>query len=123
MDKFGWKRRKACIINGALLLVLSLPCIFGFNLWSGFAPLEKTILDWEDFFVSNLVLPLGSFVYVIYCTNKKIGWGYDSLLEEANQGQGLKMKKWMRPYLTYVLPVIMLTVFVFGLLSFFGISF
>ena len=123
VDKFGWSRKKACLINGALLLVLSLPCIFGFNLWSGFAPLGKGVLDWEDFFVSNLVLPLGSLVYVIYCTNKKIGWGFDNLMEEANQGKGLKLQKWMRPYMTYVLPVIMLTVFIFGILSFFGISF
>ncbi len=120
MDKFGWSRRKACIINGILLLILSLPCIFGFNIWSGFAPLGKTILDWEDFFVSNLVLPLGSLVYVIYCTNKKIGWGFDNLLEEANQGKGLKLKRWMRPYVTYVLPVIMLIVFLFGLRAFFA---
>ena len=123
VDKFGWSRKKACLNNGALLLVLSLPCIFGFNLWSGFAPLGKGVLDWEDFFVSNLVLPLGSLVYVIYCTNKKIGWGFDNLMEEANQGKGLKLQKWMRPYMTYVLPVIMLTVFIFGILSFFGISF
>ena len=120
IDKFGWSRRKACIINGALLLVLSLPCIFGFNIWSDFAPLGKGVLDWEDFFVSNLVLPLGSVVYIIFCTNKKIGWGFDNLMEEANQGKGLKIKKWMRPYMTYVLPVIMLITFAFGIYYFFN---
>ncbi len=120
IDKFGWSRRKACIIDGVSLLVLSLPCIFGFNLWSGISPLGKTVLDWEDFFVSNLVLPLGSLVYVIYCTDKRIGWGFDSLLEEANQGKGLKLQRWMRPYMTYVLPVIMLVIFFFGLKSFFA---
>ncbi len=119
VDKFGISRTKACVINGVLIMVLSLPCIFGFNLWSDLAPLGKTVLDWEDFFVSNLVLPLGSIVYIIFCTNSKIGWGYDDLLEEANQGKGLKLKKWMRPYMTYVLPVIMLIVFCFGLKSFF----
>ena len=123
IDKFGWTRKKACIINGALLLVLSLPCIFGFNIWSGFAPFGKGVLDWEDFFVSNLVLPLGSIVYIIYCTNKRIGWGFDNMMEEANSGKGLKVKKWMRPYMTYVLPVIMLITFVFGVLSFFNVKF
>ncbi len=119
-DKFGWSRKKACLIDGAALLLLSLPCILGFNLWSGFAPLGKGVLDWEDFFVSNLVLPLGSLVYVIFCTNKKIGWGYDNLLAEANQGKGLKLAKWMQPYMTYILPLIMLVVFCFGLSSFFA---
>ncbi len=119
-EKFGWSRIKACVIDGIALLLLSLPCIFGYNIWSAFSPLGKTVLDWEDFFVSNLVLPLGSLVYVIYCTNRRIGWGFDNLLEEANQGKGLKLKKWMQPYMTYVLPVIMLIVFIFGLRSFFA---
>lgn len=123
IDKFGWSRRKACLINGGLLLVLSLPCIFGFNIWADFAPFGKGILDWEDFVVSNLVLPLGSIVYIIYCTNKKYGWGLDNFAEEANQGKGLKVKRWMYGYMKYVLPVIMFVVFVFGLLAYFGISF
>ncbi len=123
MDKFGWSRRKACIINGCALLVLSLPCIFGFNIWSGFAPLGKSVLDWEDFIVSNLVLPLGSIIYIIFCTNKKYGWGIDNFAAEANQGKGLKVQKWMYGYMKYVLPVIMFVVFVFGLMSYFGISF
>ncbi len=122
IDKFGWSRKKACLINGGLLLVLSLPCIFGFNLWADFAPLGKSVLDWEDFIVSNLVLPLGSIVYIIFCTNKKYGWGFENFVNEANQGKGLKVKKWMYGYMKYVLPVIMLVVFVFGLLSFFGVK-
>lgn len=122
IDKFGWSRRKACLINGGLLLVLSLPCIFGFNLWADFAPLGKSVLDWEDFIVSNLVLPLGSIVYIIFCTNKKYGWGFENFVNEANQGKGLKVKKWMYGYMKYVLPVIMFIVFVFGLLSFFGVK-
>ena len=123
MDKFGWSRKKACIVNGVLILLLSIPCVLGFNVWSDFAPLGKNIQDWEDFFVSYLLLPLGSLAYIIYCTNKKIGWGFDNLMNEANQGEGLKVKRWMYGYMKYVLPVIMLIVFVFGLLSFFGVTF
>ena len=123
IDKFGWSRRKSCLINGAILLVASVPCILGYNVLSSFSPLGKQILDWEDFLVSNLLLPLGSLTYVIFCTNKKIGWGFESFKNEANEGEGLKVKNWMYGYMKYVLPVIMAVVFVFGLMSFFNISF
>ena len=123
IDKFGWSRRKSCLINGAILLVASVPCILGYNVLSSFSPLGKQILDWEDFLVSNLLLPLGSLTYVIFCTNKKIGWGFESFKNEANAGEGLKVKKWMYGYMKYALPVIMAIVFVFGLMSFFNISF
>ena len=123
IEKFGWSRKKACIINGVTLFVLSMPCIFGFNLLSGFAPLGKGVLDWEDFLVSNIILPLGSLTYVVYCTNKRYGWGFDNFIAEANQGKGLKVKRWMYGYMKYVLPVIMLIIFIFGILSFFGYSF
>ena len=123
IDKFGWSRRKSCLINGAILLVASVPCILGYNVLSSFSPLGKQILDWEDFLVSNLLLPLGSLTYVIFCTNKKIGWGFESFKKEANAGEGLKVKKWMYGYMKYALPVIMAVVFVFGLMSFFNISF
>ncbi len=123
IDKFKWSRKKACLINGGVLLVISMPCILGFNLFEDFAPLGKGVLDWEDFLVSYLLLPLGSLAYVIFCTNKKIGWGFDGFALEANQGKGLKVKKWMYGYMKYALPVIMITVFVFGLMSFFGFSF
>lgn len=123
IDKFGWSRRKSCLINGAILLVASVPCILGYNVLSSFSPLGKQILDWEDFLVSNLLLPLGSLTYVIFCTNKKIGWGFESFKNEANAGEGLKVKNWMYGYMKYVLPVIMAIVFVFGLMSFFNISF
>ena len=123
IDKFKWSRKKACLINGGVLLVISMPCILGFNLLSDFAPLGKGVLDWEDFLVSYLLLPLGSLAYVLFCTNKKIGWGFDGFALEANLGKGLKVKKWMYGYMKYALPVIMITVFVFGLMSFFGFSF
>jgi len=123
IDKFGWSRRKSCLINGAILLVASVPCILGYNVLSSFSPLGKQILDWEDFLVSNLLLPLGSLTYVIFCTNKKIGWGFENFKNEANAGEGLKVKNWMYGYMKYVLPVIMAVVFVFGLMSFFNISF
>jgi len=123
IDKFGWSRRKSCLINGAILLVASVPCILGYNVLSSFSPLGKQILDWEDFLVSNLLLPLGSLTYVIFCTNKKKGWGFENFKNEANAGEGLKVKNWMYGYMKYVLPVIMAVVFVFGLMSFFNISF
>ena len=120
-EKFGWSRKRACIINGIAISVLSLPCIFGFNIWSGFAPLGRQVLDWEDFIVSYLLLPLGSLVYVLFCTNSKYGWGFDNFMDAANEGKGLKIKPWMRGYMKYALPIIMLVVFIFGLIDFFGI--
>ena len=117
VDLFKWGRKKACIINGILLFILSLPCVLGFNVLSGFKPLgEKTnIMDLEDFLVSNICLPLGSLVFVIFCTSK-FGWTWDSFLNEANEGKGLKVKKFMKGYLTYVLPVIILIVFIIGII-------
>lgn len=120
IEKFGWSRKKACIICGVGMFLLSLPCLFGYNLLAGFAPLGKDIQSWEDFLVSYVLLPLGSLVYVLFCTNKRFGWGFDNFENEANQGKGLKVKKWMKGYMQYVLPVIMLVVFVFGLNEFFG---
>lgn len=119
-EKFGWSRKKACIICGIGMLILSLPCIFGYNLLAGFAPLGKDIQSWEDFLVSYVLLPLGSLTYIVFCTNKRFGWGFDKFAEEANQGKGLKVKKWMRGYMKYVLPVLLLVIFVFGLNEFFG---
>ncbi|MBO5266854.1 MAG: sodium-dependent transporter [Ruminiclostridium sp.] len=117
VDLFKWGRKKACIINGILLFILSLPCVLGFNVLSGFNPLgEKTnIMDLEDFLVSNICLPLGSLVFVIFCTSK-FGWKWDNFINEANEGKGLKVKKFMKGYLTYVLPVIILIVFIIGII-------
>ena len=115
----GWGRVKACIICGVAVLLLSVPCALGFNLWSDFVPFASgsSVLDLEDFLVSNCCLPLGALCYVLFCVSKK-GWGFENFLAEANAGDGLKMKKWMKPYLTYVLPLIIIVVFAMGILTF-----
>ncbi len=115
----GWGRVKACVICGVAVLVLSVPCALGYNLWADFVPFASgsAVLDLEDFIVSNCCLPLGALCYVLFCVTKK-GWGFDNFLAEANAGEGLKLKKWMRPYLTYVLPVIIVAIFVIGILNF-----
>lgn len=119
-DIFGWSRKKACLINGIAMFFLSLPCVFGFNLLSGIQPLGKgsTIMDLEDFIVSNLLLPLGSLIFVIFCT-ARYGWGWKKFTGEANQGKGLKVAKWMRPYMVYVLPIILLLFFIVSLITYF----
>ena len=115
-DMFGWSRKKACIINMILILVLSMPCVLGYNVWSDFRPIMgKDVLDSEDFIVSNLLLPIGSLIYVLYCTTR-YGWGWDKFVAEANQGKGLKVAQWMRPYCTFVLPVIVGVIIVAGLI-------
>lgn len=120
MDMFGWSRKKSCLLNGILLFLLSLPCALGFNLLSGFQPFGEgsSILDLEDFIVSNLILPIGSLVFVLFCTSKR-GWGWDKFTAEANSGKGIRVQSWMRFYLTYILPVIILILFVIGIWNFF----
>ncbi len=115
---FGFSRTKACLINGVLLLVLSIPCVLGYNVWKGFAPFggTSTVQDLEDFLVSQIILPLGSFVYVVFCTSR-YGWGFKNFQAEANLGKGLKVQNWMRLYMTYVLPMIILALFVLGLVE------
>ena len=121
MDLFGWSRKKACVINCVALIILSLPCALGFNVLSGIHPLggSTNILDLEDFLVSNILLPLGSVVFLLFATSKR-GWGWKNLMAEANAGDGLKLKNWMRGYITYVLPVIVLALFVIGIISYFS---
>ena len=99
------------------MFALALPCVLGFNVFADFHPLGKDsdILGLEDFLVSNIILPLGSLIFVIFCTWKK-GWGWDSFIAEANQGKGLKVKNWMRIYMKYILPVIILAVFILGMI-------
>ena len=116
MDNFGWDRKKAVIRNCVFLLIASLPCALGYNLWSGVHPFPgKDILDSEDYIVSNFLLPLGSLVYVLFCTSK-LGWGFDSWLAECNKGEGLKFSAKLKPYLLFVLPILILAVFIQGLL-------
>ena len=116
MDVFGWSRKKTCFINCILIFLLSIPCALGFNVWAGFQPLGAGtgILDLEDFIVSNLLLPLGSLTYVLFCVTR-YGFGWDKFVAEANEGTGLKVAKWMRPYCTFVLPIIVLIVFFVGI--------
>ncbi len=118
-DIFGWGRVKACLINGIALSVLSLPCILGFTILSGVQIMGMSIMAFEDFVVNNVLLPLGSLIFVLFCTTR-YGWGWENFLKEANEGQGLKMAKWMRPYVTYILPILILSIFVVGLISLFG---
>lgn len=117
-DLTGWSRKKASLINGISLFVLSIPCVLGFNLLKDVTPFGKgtNIMDFEDFLVNNIILPLGSLVIVLFCT-RRIGWGWDNFVGEANQGKGLKVQKWMKGYMTYVLPVVILIVFIVGLVS------
>ncbi|MGM9593157.1 MAG: sodium-dependent transporter [Candidatus Onthomonas sp.] len=116
-DLTNWSRKKACAVNLVLMILLSLPCALGYNLLSGFQPLGagSTVLDLEDFLVSNILLPLGSLIFVLFCVSR-YGWGWDKFVAEANHGKGLKVAAWMRPYMTYVLPVIVLVIFVLGLI-------
>lgn len=115
----SWCRKKTCLICCVGIFLLSLPCVLGYNVWSDFHPIAgRDVLDSEDFLVSNLLLPLGSLLFIIFCTTR-YGWGWDRFMAEANEGTGLKVAKWMRPYMTYVLPVIVTVIFVVGLINFF----
>ena len=118
MDLWGLSRKKACIINGILLFLLSVPCCLGFNILSGFQPLGagSTVLDLEDFIVSNLLLPVGSLIYLLFCTSKW-GWGFKNYQAEANKGGGLKVPDWVRVYLSYILPLLLLVLIVQGLIG------
>ncbi len=115
MDLFHWDRKKSCLINLALIILLSMPCVLGFNLWSGFQPLGEgsAVLDLEDFIVSNVLLPIGALIYLLFCVTK-FGWGFDKYLQEANTGDGLKMPKAIRFYVTFILPVLLILLILQG---------
>ena len=114
-DLTGCTVKKAVAVNIVAIILLSLPCVLGFNVWSGFMPLGagSNIQDLEDFIVSNNLLPIGSLIYLLFCTSR-YGWGYDKFLEEANAGTGLKFPKGVKFYVSYILPVIILGIFIQG---------
>lgn len=116
IDLFGWSRKKTCLINAVLMFVLSLPCVLGFNVLSSVQPLGdgSTFMDLEDFIVSNLLLPLGSLVFILFCVTR-YGWGWNKFMAEANEGRGLKVANWMRGFMTFVLPIIVLAIFIIGI--------
>ena len=114
IDQWGWSRNRACLVNGILLAVLSMPCVLGFNVWAGLdVPGIGNIQAIEDFIVSNNVLPLGALVFLLFCTSKR-GWGFQNFLKEADTGNGMRFPHKMLPYLRYVLPVLIVLIIVMG---------
>lgn len=116
MDLTGASRKKVAGVNIILIILLSLPCVLGYNIWSGFQPFGEgtAVLDLEDFLVSNIWLPLGSIIYLLFCTSR-YGWGWKNFKEEANEGGGLKVRDGIRVYVSYILPLIVLVIFVLGI--------
>ncbi len=116
IDDFGWDRKKSSIICCIFILIASMPCVLGYNLWSGLHIIGgRDVLDSEDFIVSSLMLPLGSLTYLLFCVTRW-GWGFDNYLKEANTGNGLKMPAFFKPYFQFVLPVLILVILLVGLL-------
>ena len=118
MDLTGCSRKKAVAVNLVVIIILSMPCVLGFNVLSGLKLPGGSVLDFEDFLVSNNLLPLGSLVYLLFCTSR-YGWGFKNFMAEANLGKGLHFPKWARFYVSYILPLIVLAIFVLGYISFF----
>ena len=116
MDMFGWSRNKTAIINCIIILIASLPCVLGYNVWSDLHLIGgRDVLDSEDFLVSNLLLPLGSLIYLLFCVTNW-GWGFDNYIEEVNIGSGLKVSRKLKPYFQFVLPVLILIILIQGLM-------
>ena len=111
LDTTKFKRKKIALINIILLPVLSIPCILSLNMWADIKILGRTLMDLEDFIVTNALLPLGSLFYILFCTSR-YGWGWDKYLSEVNTGRGIRVPKWVRPYMTYVLPLIIIVIFI-----------
>lgn len=119
MDLFHWSRKKSSLMNLAALTILSLPCVFGYNIWSSFQPrgAGSTVLDLEDFIVSNVILPIGALVYLLFCVTR-YGWGFENYLSEVNTGEGLRMPKGIRIYVTFILPVLLIFLTLKGWIGF-----
>ena len=116
IDMFKISRTKSVIINAVIILIASLPCVFGFNIWSGFELFGQNVLGMEDFLVSNILLPVGSLIYLLFCVTK-FGWGFDNYLTECNTGKGMKFAGFLKPYFQFVLPVLVLIVLVQGFIK------
>lgn len=116
MDMFGWSRNKAALINCIVILIASLPCVLGYNVWSNLHLIGGCdVLDSEDFIVSNLLLPIGSLIYLLFCVTKW-GWGFEKYCEEANTGDGIKISKKLRPYFQFILPILIVFILIQGLI-------
>ena len=115
MDLFGWSRKKSVFISAVLVIILSLPCVFGYNIWAGFQPFGESsaVLDLEDFIVSSNLLPLGSLVFVWFCIRKN-GWGWQNFLKEADAGTGMKFPAKLRYYFAYGLPALIIIIYLKG---------
>ncbi|WP_440448902.1 sodium-dependent transporter [Ruminococcus intestinalis] len=116
IDMFKISRTKSVIINAVIILIASLPCVFGFNIWSGFELFGQNVLGIEDFLVSNILLPVGSLIYLLFCVTK-FGWGFDNYLAESNTGKGMKFARFLKPYFQFVLPILVLIVLVQGFIK------
>lgn len=116
IDMFKISRTKSVIINAVIILIASLPCVFGFNIWSGFELFGQNVLGIEDFLVSNILLPVGSLIYLLFCVTK-FGWGFDNYLAECNTGKGMKFAGFLKPYFQFVLPILVLIVLVQGFIK------
>ena len=115
-DNFGWSRKKSALLNGLFLLIAGIPCVLGHNVWSGVTLFRGMgIMDTEDFLVSNLILPGGSLVFLLFCVTR-YGWGFDKYLEEANTGTGIRMSRKLKPFFQFVLPVLILVILIRGLI-------
>ena len=115
MDNWGWSRKKASWVFLVAVFVLSVPCVLGFSTWSGFTIAGKNVMDLEDFLVSNLLLPIGSLIYLLFCVSKW-GWGFDKYIKEANTGKGLMMSPKLKIYFQFILPILILVILVMGLI-------
>jgi len=115
IDNFGWSRKKASVINCIFMLIASMPCILGLNVLKHVQIAGKNFMDIEDFLVSNILLPVGCLIFLLFCVTRW-GWGFDKYLEETNTGNGMKMPRWLKPVFQFVLPVLIILVLLQGLI-------